>query len=672
MLLARNRTNGHLVDNSLTPPADLVFGGGFFQPFVKLPDNGAITPAYQLANGGVAIDLEFPGASICTYQPARRAGCQCFQDPNQNPPDYPPARENYWDFTAAFQALSARKINLVRVFGMNGTSFYRSNDGIIDVYPFNRDAATSKLLVQAAVEGNTFNHSYFDDYLRPFVQQANQFGIAVQLCLFSFHDFTNIDDDYFKYYSLAPWNAAGTLPQTWGDTYLIPSTVANDPISRNIYFTDINHAIWKAQAWWIGCVLVTLKGLGNVILELFNEPRSVQKDKFGNVTVDARARLAAWYDKVVNYMTPYFRSNSWRPLLSANPVFDDKFGESDVDVWKRLYPATFAEVDILSYHGLTGLPTIPSSPCGSTGQFSPVTPADIRSRISTHKMTFNDRALLFSTDAVKNLTHIFADSDPNRPGRLIELSKRDGQIRTSLADDAVAQPATLVSESDLENWAYWSFVEMLKPENRGQVHFQNHSILRASFDLIAAARVKAMNMGTVVQPAYATADWSQYSMLSEPNLARNFTWAQRFLVAEGGSVTQLGTQTAPQDPRWEMTVETGWRCNFGMPAKGWCSFHVAYTPVSVSLRSQGALVTPFIVARLHEVAANGALLPALVKNQIVVAPSAAPGMLSVCADLAAKQYALVFAGGVTVNYHNRYQGYGEVIVHFPSVRKVVL
>ncbi len=43
-----------------------------------------------------------------------------------------------------------------------------------------------------------------------------------------------------------------------------------------------------------------------------------------------------------------------------------------------------------------------------------------------------------------------------------------------------------------------------------------------------------------------------------------------------------------------------------------------------------------------------------------------------CGDLeAGRTYAVVFAGAVSISYHNSYDGYGEVIVRFPSVRQVV-
>jgi hypothetical protein len=670
MQLTRKRSSGLIIDSGVTPAAEIVFSGGFFRPFVQDPDTGAVTPTSELVGTDGAIDLQYPGATLCDYGPAKNAGCQCLGEP----PVTPKATQAFWNFDTAFQKLRNRGINFLRVFGMNGTEFKRANSGVIDVYPFLRQATTNKLQVVTAINLDTFNFGYFTS-LRQFVEQANQNGVAVQFCLFSFHDFTNINTDYFKYYPLAPWNPAGTLSQDWGETNLVPSSIT-DAVRRNIYFCDVSKAVLNVQKWWISHALSALSGLGNVVVEIFNEPRSVRRDQNG-VLEDARVRLATWYDEIVRFMLGIFSNNSWRPLISVNPTFDEGFNQFDTDIWKQLFPQSFAEVDLLSYHGLTGFPKVGAAPCGSSGQFAPVTPKHIRNRITAHQGSHGDKGLIFSTDSVNQLEHVFDDSDPARPGNQLFLSKRDGQIRTSFSDDdGGGADSVVVAESDLENWAYWSFVEMFKKENevmvnKGRVHFQNHSILRKSFDLIAMARTKAMDTGTMARAAYTTMNWSQYSFLSEPNLIRNFVWAQRFRVAEGGSVTQLGTQPTQQDPRWEMTVETGWRFNFSPAANGWGSFHVAYTPVSVSLRSNGALVIPYVAARLAEVV-SGTLRPAFAQNKDVLAPGARPAMLSVCGDLIAhKQYALVFAGGVTVSYRDRRQGNGEVIADFPSVRGVI-
>jgi hypothetical protein len=277
--------------------------------------------------------------------------------------------------------------------------------------------------------------------------------------------------------------------------------------------------------------------------------------------------------------------------------------------------------------------------------------------------------LIFSTDAVKNPTHTFADAAGGT--REFELEKRDGQLQTTTSLAGVTNPEDLLEYSDLLDWSSWSLAEAYKPANVGRVHFQNHSIFAASFDRIGAARVATKPMGQVLGPAYTTADWVRHSWISDPHAGRNFWWAQRHLVTEGGSVTQLGTVDAPFDPRWEETVETGWLCNFAPTATGWCCFIVSYTPVSVSIRSSGATVTPMVVARLHEVV-SGNLGNVISRNDTLVGPGAAAGTLVVCGDVTAgKTYALVITGSVNVNYRNRYQGYGEVIVHFPSIRRVV-
>ncbi len=668
MLLSRNRVNGQILDSSVSPPAAVTFTGAFFRPFRddRRPEHALLKQVSQ-AGGTVGYEpilLQFPLNSACTdADPAkqtrkRNAGCDC--------DSLTAAKRDYWDWPAAFARLRRREINLVRVFAMNGVEFRQPNAGQIDVYPFLRDAATGLWRVKDAVTANTFNRDYFEGFLRPFVETAGQNGIAVQLCLFSYHDLTNLNTDYFKYFPDSPWNQARSSDSAWGGTNLVPTSVRANAEERNVYFTNISKGIINTQDWWVGCVVQTLSGLGNVILELFNEPRSIYKDA-DNVEHDHRADLADWYDWLVGRILTF--AGSWRPLLSVN-ASELRGNTWDIDFWKSQHRTTFDEVDLISYHGLTGYPARRYAPCGAgAGDYAPVAPQHITNRIAQHTTTYGQQAVIFSTDAVKRPTHELDDID--RPTAKLELDKRDGQLQTTTALPAGSSEEDLLEYSDLYDWAYWTLREAYKPANRGRAHFQNHSIHSASFDRIGAARLGAIPAGQVVGPAYTTADWTRFSAISDPNAGRNFWWAQRHLVTEGGSVTQLGTVDAPVDPRWQMSVETGWHCTFRPALSGWCCFLVSYTPISVSIRSSGASVTPTIVARLHEVV-SGALRPPLARNDVLVGPGAAAGTLVVSGDVTAgNTYALVMAGSVTVNYRNRYPGYGEVIVHFPSIRKLV-
>lgn len=680
MLLLERDVNTGKIHDAATGRSVVTFSGGFFRPFTNDSANGARRPENALVTGpgaGTEIFLQFPRDSVCTDDNAgnlrrkQNSGCDC--------DGITPARRSNWSWTDAIKYLSDHKINLVRVFGMNGVEFRTREGNPVDVYPFLGTPGAWQ--VKDAVVGGRFNRAYFDEYLRPFVKAADDAGIAVQFCLFSFHDFTNENGHWFKYFPVAPWNAAATVPEDWRGN-LVPATGLT-AIRRNIYFTNKNNPITAVQNWWVGCVVQTLRGFGNVIYELFNEPRSIWEETRPDdtkVVHNHRADLADWYDWLIERIF-YWNGTFRRPLISVNavPDYDLAAGEVDIDVWRARPGNRFADVDIVSYHGLTGYEAVRRAPCVGFQDFAPVTLSNITARIGSDLPKYAKQALLFSTDAVKNPTHTYTDTerpadpaDPdNKPAAGLELDKRDGQVQTTTPVEGRPFEEQLLY-SDLYDWAFWTLREGYKPENRGRVHFQNHSIFRASFDSIWMARVATEPRGSVVAPAYTTADWTQYRWLSDPNAARNFWWAQRNLVAEGGSVTQLGTVEAPADPRWEMTVETGWRCNFAAAAAGPCCFLVSYTPVSVSTRSQGAAVSPMIVARLHEVAAGGALGPVLSRADALVAPGATAGTLGVCATLVAgRQYALVMTGAVKVNYRNRYQGYGEVIVHFPSIRKVM-
>ncbi len=678
MLLERDVNTGQIYDAGTTPRSVVTFSGGFFRPFTNDSVNGPRRPENALVTGpgaGTEISLQFPHDSVCTDDNAgnlrrkQNSGCDC--------DGVGAARRSNWDWAAALEYLRDHKVNLVRVFGMNGVELRTREGSPVDVYPFLGTPGAWE--VKNAVVNGQFNRAYFDDYLRPFVQAADQKGIAVQFCLFSFHDFTNENGQWFKYFPVGPWNPAATVPGDWGGN-LVPEALS--PVRRNIYFTNKNNPTTAVQNWWVGCVVQTLRGLGNVIYELFNEPRSIYKDPpaAGGMVHNHRADLADWYDWLIGRIL-YWNGSARRPLISVNavPDYDLAAGEVDIDVWRGRPGNRFGDVDIVSYHGLTGYPVNRLAPCVGFQDFAPVAVSDIIRRIAQDKPKYAKQALLFSTDAVKNPTHAYTDTerpadpaDPvNKPAAGLELDKRDGQIQTTTPVEG--RPVEeQVLYSDLYDWAFWTLREGFKAENRGRVHFQNHSIFRASFDSIGMARVAAQPMGSTVAPAFTTADWSQSRWLSDPNAGRNFWWAQRNLVAEGGSVTQLGTVDAPADPRWEMTVETGWRCDFTPAGSGFCCFLVSYTPVSVSVRSSGAAVSPMIVARLHEVAAGGALRPAVSRAEALVAPGAAPGTLGVCANVVAgRTYALVMAGAVKVDYRNRYAGYGEVIVHFPSIRRLV-
>lgn len=661
--------------------APVVFTGAFFRPFTTLePGQSVPTPEKALVDGaGNEISIT-PSRNnpLCEGNAAAlEAACYCGKEGVDAPR---PAKFDRWTWNAALTALESRGINLVRVFATNGNEFRSKGGEVVDVSPFLREAGTNLYRVREAVVEGRWNTDYFLKYLRPFVDAAAAKNIAVQLCLFSYHEFTNVDGDYFKYWKASPWNPAATTPLDWGTTNLVDATIEH-PSRRNFYFLNTANKVIQTQDWFLRCVVDTLAGTKNVILELFNEPRSLFRDREG-ITEDHRELMVGWYMRMVRYLRELANRKSWRPLISVNASdFHQVEGRWDIDLLRDRSTEIFAMIDIISYHGMTGFEReyLAVSPCPNQRRFAPVAPQRIAERIGIHfntamprpKGAFPDQPLIFSTDAVQGPTHPFVEINAARPNNDgLELEKRDGQITTDLPYSSNVELSKAVSQSDLANWTYWSLEKAYAQAHVGRVHFQNHSIYGPSFSRIGEAKAQLLAAGELLRPAYTTAGWTQYSHLSDPHAGRNFNWAQRFLTAEGGSVTQLGTEAAPADPRWEMQVETGWRMTFTAAATRWCCFNIAVTPVSVSDREQGATVTPMVVARLHEVVA-GALRPALASRELLLRPGATPNTISISGDLVAgRQYALLFAGAVKVNYHNRYQGYGEVIVHFPSVRKV--
>ncbi len=668
MKLTRDRSTGQIKNGNQY--VNLI--GGSFHPFFKDPDVAAIRPFRRVVDtASHPIARSYPqtvGPDPDNCTPRFNAGCP--------PAAIDPASYETWAWSDAFASLSGRGINLVRTFATNGVAFRAPNTKPLDVYPFVRDAGTNKLKVEQAVTQGIWNEDYFSVHLRPFVQTADANGVAVQFCLFIRHDLTDVDTPYFKYWPLSPWNANATLPD--GSAYLIPgSTVGQVP--RTTLFCDTSQRILQVQLAFLRKVLATLCPLGNVIFELMNEP---------TIRPDDTPKLSAWYDCLVSTIVGF--APPWRPLISVNPAHPVRPGITDddpydVDDWLTRYSASFDQVDLLSHHGLSGFNPFSFRPCcsyrddGVTPRnelFSRVDPAAIASRIERHfrpaagKVGHPTKALLFSTDAVSHPTHTFSFID--RAGDTLELEKRDGQIVTSLGN-ATGNLETQLTESDLGNWAFW-VLDKAGAESPGRVHFQNHSLLEPSFDQIGMATARARRQGQVAAPPLSGAGWKGWALVSEPSArqGKNFTWALRQIPADGSSVTQLGTVPAPEWPRAGARAESGFRLDLTASASGWCCFNLDYVPVSVSIRSQGALVAPSVFARVAEVAADGQPGTVLGSADILLSSTAAGGELDLCATVVTgRRYALIFGGAVEIDYRNNYQGYGETIARFPSVRKVM-
>ena len=143
----------------------------------------------------------------------------------------------------------------------------------------------------------------------------------------------------------------------------------------------------------------------------------------------------------------------------------------------------YEEIDIISYHGLSGYgaPNLPfrCSPSAST-QYRPIYYVDlksIRDRIAAFRSRHPSKALMLSTDSVRfaPYNHVYGHND---------MDLRDGQITTNLnhgGRDYYEQ----MTRSDLNDWAFWCF--QAAREKQTTIHFQNHSNFEAPYAYIDQA-----------------------------------------------------------------------------------------------------------------------------------------------------------------------------------------
>jgi hypothetical protein len=394
---------------------------------------------------------------------------------------------NYVDF---LNALRAAQCNLTRVFLSNGavvepTPGQPARPLVKTLHPFTR-TPTGRWRIAAAIRDNapeSWNEDYFTT-LRSFTRAADQRGIAVQLCLFSYHDFTPDPLPTFRYWGLNCWNAKNADHQDWAATHLVPTSVGTDPQKLNHYFFDTaNIDLMASQRAYVERVLSAICPGGNVIIELMNEPRVG--------LAGGQHYMASWLDQVTRWIVEWLnrRQISPRPLISANasyplggalPATPDGPPGSDVDAWlaDRGLLQAYAALDLISYHGLTGLADAPSG-CGQAKQTDLPT---IKARIDRHKSLHSGKAMMFSTDALRTGPQTFPQNVPR-----LEIHRRDGHVRTEVPYGAALDPFQQRTRNDLDNWAYHTFKAGLAPIDAGRIHFQNHSTFELSFDLIRRA-----------------------------------------------------------------------------------------------------------------------------------------------------------------------------------------
>lgn len=409
-----------------------------------------------------------------------------------------------------FTKLVSNKINLLRVFLMNG--FGIKDEKPDEVYPF--ILAGGKWGIRKAITAplvpENWNVAYFTR-LKAFADAALAKGVFLQLSLFNYYELH--DDDVrnnVPIWSNSIWNPERADYRAWGRINLVnpPPLTQSYTCSdhggdsaegrRNCFFIEPpdNSGLRNTQEQFVKKVVRELAQRPNIIFEVMNEPHR------GSHRTSAlfASQVIDWIIEAGRNLTPGGPatpwSEPWRPLISVNasrqntdPSDPDKF---DVDWWADpasnpagdSYVENYEEVDIISYHGLTGYPTVKDLPfkCNSiqlTGEFAPVDRASIRARLETFRAKHPSKAIMMSTDAVRvpRYKHKYGSDETT-----IDLS--DGQITTNLQNIGPTTYDQLV-RSDLENWAYWCF--RVAKTHATAIHFQNHSNFELTYKAIKAA-----------------------------------------------------------------------------------------------------------------------------------------------------------------------------------------
>ncbi|HEX6750822.1 MAG TPA: hypothetical protein VF092_26280 [Longimicrobium sp.] len=477
MLLTRERSTGTIRDNGTS----IVLCGGAASPF------GSILEYWgQLLENGVqpfVVTFPQPGAD------PNPDGC--FRD-HTSPQLLPRAWRSR---TAMLDALKAYGCNLLRVFLSNGVTL--ANGAVTGLYPFAR--ANGAWRVAAAIRDNdptAWSQPWFDR-LRSFVADADARGVALQLCLFSFHDMRNTPQPVtFSYWPHSWWNPAQIDAPEWGKANLVSVNTEGQGLDERMkarlrsqdFLNTGRLGLMAVQKRIVEKVLAAVKPYGNVIVELINEPQLLA-DTAHPAAPDPGVYQARWLNLATGWITDWCarNGNDWRPLISANAAPPVDGAALDVDTWAaRGELAGYAELDAISYHGLTGYPagSVGEAHCGTT-HLPRYDRDSIQARVTEHGGRHRGKALVFSTDAVLDAPQTY----PGTSGTKVTLYRRDGQVRTTLGYDEVVSIGTERARNDLDNWAY----RVLKHAfaRPGTVHFQNHSSVKLSFQAIGAAAAAA-------------------------------------------------------------------------------------------------------------------------------------------------------------------------------------
>lgn len=498
--VTRDLTNGHLV--SLTDE-NLTLMGGHYHLFER-NSQGPRQLLYK--NNGEAISLNYGLCYPCAPDPA--VGDAPLPASTLLPWEGELHAEPWADLFD--EVLGPKKINLLRIFLFNGFGIKDGErfEDTDELYPFNTYILTPPpptgtppekipkaiLLwkVKDAIENDRWNNAYFQR-LRSFGEKARDKGVFLQLSLFNYYELSENKDNHDRYASpwlQSFWNPARSHPRGWGADNLInlPPDKQGENYRQSEFMTSQYNNLRNTQEKIVRKVVKELHGLPNIILEVMNEPHQGTHEE----TSKFSSSVVGWIiDESAKY-TP-----AWRPLISVNasrrtpnlPNTCTDVNEFDVDWWatNQLNAKNYEEVDIISYHGLTGYDAYRlnitcecKNPARNkrtyTTRFPPVDLKSINERYSCFKLKHPGKALMMSTDAVgvDKYNHFYGENDMNL---------RDGQIITGFGHSQGTDNEKK-THSYLENWAHWCF--KAKPDG-GVVHFQNHSTFEDTYALISRA-----------------------------------------------------------------------------------------------------------------------------------------------------------------------------------------
>ena len=372
-----------------------------------------------------------------------------------------------WDgepWTDFFQSCQQNGINLLRIFASDGTRLGQ-NDSFLDQTPFLLDAHGKYKVRQAAENSGTdavWNMTYFNR-LRSFADQANAHQICLLVTLFNSYD---LSDDYtqnvYGAWKGTFWNPDNTNDPAWGQTSLVPTA---GPGQRQRSFIVPTNNIHYVQAALIKRFAKALRGRGNVIFEIMNEPRQASAKE-----------LVDFYTNMIRWIRDYFETD-WNPLICIND-FNFDGGQSEMEYWKQNRTSAYDLFDLISYHGLSGYKQLGVPVCNSGNETIALTDkASITKRFQAHRATHSGKGIIFSSDGavIKRLRHSNSHA---------EMNIADGQIDTTLT---LTSPSADVSlRADLHDWATWCLA--IAKGAPGVAHLQNHSSFQRSFEKIHAAQ----------------------------------------------------------------------------------------------------------------------------------------------------------------------------------------